>query len=677
MTQRIRPTRWFLPVLFALLLVLTGAGHAASQDAPGDFIPSDCHWEGIKLGPTALTGEQLGFECGYVVVPERHAAPDGPTIRLPVAVRHATAPDARPDPLLLAQGGPGGDAFEVFSLLVPNTEIAATRDIVIFNQRGTPFAEPELTCPETDEALAEMLVAPPEEAQRLYDEALSACAARLQAEGIDLSAYNSLENAADVPLIARALGYDEYNFYGVSYGTLLGLHLMRNHPEGLRSVILDSVVAPDVNFIAELPESEDRVYAEVFAACAADPACNEQYPNLEARFYALLADYRANPRTLTLTDPETGERYEAYLDDQGLRSIVYQLLYVARMPAVLPKVISDLERGDTRYVEAMWPLFIFDQLVAEGMYYSVICAEDADIDPNAVPLEALRPELAETARDDLQTYIDSCALWPVETLDPSIDDPVVSDIPTLLLSGGFDPVTPPPFAAAAAAGLSRAYVLVDPAAGHGVAFQTECPNQIIQSFLDDPTTPPDSSCLAEQALPTVVPPDAITLPLLAGLNQLKTRALVPFLIAGVLLLVVLSAFIMWPLVYLVRALTRKPEAPVVEEAGGTPAIQAVAARSPADRRLRWISRILVLLFGALGLVFGVGLLVFIVRSLTDLTLATALALPSTAAPLLWLPALMLLLAAGIVVAAFLLWRRGGAGSRAGVVYYTIITLCAV
>jgi len=678
MTQRIQLARWLLPVLFAIPLLLTGVGQAAAQDAPGDFIPSDCQWEGLNLGPTTLTGEQLGFECGYVVVPERHAAPDGPTIRLPVAVRRATSADARPDPLLLAQGGPGGDAFEVFSILVPNTEIAATRDIVVFNQRGTPYAEPELSCPETDEALAEMLAAPPEEAQRLYDEALSACAARLQAEGVDLSAYNSLENAADVPLIARALGYDEYNFYGVSYGTLLGLHLMRNHPEGLRSVILDSVVAPDVNFIAELPESEDRIYAEVFAACAADPVCNEQYPNLEERFYALLADYKTNPRTLTLTDPETGERYDAQLDDQGLRSLVYQLLYVARMPAVLPKVIADLEAGDTRYVEAMWPLFVFDQLVAEGMYYSVICAEDADIDPNAAPLETLRPELAETARDDLQTYIDSCALWPVETLDPSIDDPVVSDIPTLLLSGGFDPVTPAPFAEAAAAGLSRAYVLVDPAASHGVAFQSECPNQIIQAFLDDPTTPPDSSCLAEQRLPAVVPPDAITLPLLAGLNQLKTRALVPFLIAGLLLLVVLTPFVIWPLVYLVRTLTRKPEAPVTTGAAGeTPAIQAPAVRSPADRRLRWVSRILVLLFGALGLVFGVGLLVFIVGSLTNLTLATALALPPSAAPLLWLPAIMLLLAAGIVVAAFLLWRQRGAGSRAGAVYYTIITLCAV
>jgi len=206
-------------LIVALLLVLLAApaGPVAAQDTPGAFIPAPCMFEGIELGPTTLDGAALGFECGYVVVPLRHAEPDGATIRLPVAVRRATA--GAPDPLLLAQGGPGGDAFKVFSILVqPTGDLSTSRDIVIFNQRGTPYAEPELTCPETDAALADILAADSEEGERLYNEAMAACYDRLLAEGIDLSAFNSLENAADVPLIARALGYDEYNFYGVSYG---------------------------------------------------------------------------------------------------------------------------------------------------------------------------------------------------------------------------------------------------------------------------------------------------------------------------------------------------------------------------------------------------------------------------------------------------------------------------
>ena len=648
-------------LIVALLLVLLAApaGPVAAQDTPGAFIPAPCMFEGIELGPTTLDGAALGFECGYVVVPLRHAEPDGATIRLPVAVRRATA--GAPDPLLLAQGGPGGDAFKVFSILVqPTGDLSTSRDIVIFNQRGTPYAEPELTCPETDAALADILAADSEEGERLYNEAMAACYDRLLAEGIDLSAFNSLENAADVPLIARALGYDEYNFYGVSYGTLLGLHLMRNHPEGLRSVILDSVVPPDVNFLSEIAASEDRVFGEVFAACAADPACAAAYPNLEARFYALVAQYDQLPVDMTLTDPETGQSYDTYLDGRGLRSVLYQLLYVPRMAAVLPSVIADIEAGDLRYLEAMWPLLVFDQLVAEGMYNSVICAEDADIDVAAVPLDGVRPEIAATAVDSLQSIIDGCARWQVEPLPPSVDDPVVSDIPTLLLSGRFDPVTPPAFAAVAAVGLSNATNLVDPTAAHGVAFQNDCINGIILDFLADPSAPPDSSCLAAAEPLDFVPPDAVTLPLLADVNQLRPRVLVAFGVAAVLLLVVLSPFLLWPIVYLVRVFGDKPE-----------------ARAAADRRVRWLGRGLLLAFGALALVFSVGLLGFVVAAVADLTLATALALPGAAAPLLWLPIILLALAVAAVVALVLMWRRPGSGSLPGKVYHTIVAVCAV
>ncbi len=642
-------------------LLLIGASPVAAQSVPGDFIPSECMFEGLDLGLTELDGAMLGFECGYVVVPERHANPEGPTIRLPVAVRRATAPDPRSDPLLLAQGGPGGDAFEIFSLLVPNTDIAATRDIVIFNQRGTPYAEPVLSCPETVAILPEMLAATEEEGQRLYDEAIDACYERLQSEGIDLSAYNSLENAADVPLIVRALGYDEYNFYGVSYGTLLGLHLMRNHPEGLRSVILDSVVAPDINFLSEIPASENRVLNEVFAACEADPDCRDQYPDLEERFFALVRQYDDEPVTLQLRDPDTGKKHEAYMDGAALRSILFQMLYVSRMSAVMPKIVADLEKGDIRYIENMWPLFVFDQIVSEGMYYSVICAEDADINPAEIPTDSLRPEIAATARDEIQAYLDTCARWKVELLPPSVDDPVISDIPTLLLSGQFDPVTPPAFAAAVAAGLPNGTALVDPTASHGVAFMSPCANEVVEAFLDDPMNPPDGACFDAQKPPKAVPPDAITVPLLAGINSLDTRTLTAFVIAGILLAMVLSPFLLWPMVYFVRAF-----------GDGQP------SRSPEDRRTRWISRIVVLLFGVLALVFAVGLIGFIVAIVaTDQTMLTALALPSSAAPVLWLPIFMLVLAIVMIVAGVMLWRRPGTGTTAGKVYYSIIVVVAI
>ena len=660
MSKPLRVKRLLL-VMVLLPLLLIGASGAAAQEEPGDAFPTECTFEGYDLGLTTLTGEALGFSCGYVVVPERHENPDGPTIRIPYAIRSATSDAARPDPLVIAQGGPGGDAFKIFTLLAPNTEIAVDRDIIVFNQRGTPYAEPELTCPETDENLAELLMATSEEGERLANEALDACYARLQSEGIDLSSYNSLQNAADIPVLVRALGYDEYNFYGVSYGTLLGLHLMRNHPDGLRSVILDSVVSPDINFINLISESEDRVLKEIFAACEADPVCREQYPDLEARFFDLIRRLDESPLYFTITDPETGDDYETFLDGVGLRSLAFQLLYSPGMNAVLPKMIADLEEGDSRYVEIMLPLLVFDQSIAEGMYYSVVCAEEADIDLDVIALEELYPEIAETAHDDLQSFIDICGRWQVDQLAPSIDDPVVSDIPTLLFSGQFDPVTPPAFAESAAAGLSNATNLVDPLAAHGGVFFSTCSNSIAAAFLDDPAAALDTSCLMEQDQLTFVPPDAITVPLLAGINSLDTRTLTFFAVAGFLLLVALSPFLVWPVVYFIRAF-----------GDGQP------ARSPEDRRARLISRIALLAFGALAVVFVAGFLSFVIYTIaSDQTLLTAMSLPSSAAPVLWIPIFLLILAIIVVIAGFLLWRRAGTGSTAGKVYYTIAALAAV
>ena len=203
--------------------------------------------------------------------------------------------------------------------------------------------------------------------------------------------------------------------------------------------------------------------------------------------------------------------------------------------------------------------------------------------------------------------------------------------------------------------------MLDPTASHGVAFFSPCVNEIVGAFLDDPSTTPDSSCLAEQAAAAVVPPNAVTWPLLSGFNNLKTGTLATFGLAGLLVFLVASPFLVWPIAYLVRAFGEKQ-----------------ATNAPEQRRLRLISRAAVLLFGLLAVVFAGGLSYFILATVVaDQTLATALALPAAARPVLWLPLLLLILAVFIVVMTFLLWRRTGSGSTAGKVYYTFVAVVAV
>ncbi|MBN1994840.1 MAG: alpha/beta fold hydrolase [Anaerolineae bacterium] len=669
--HRLKPNhqaRFYWPTLILIWLYLAGLSgstfpaapaQAHSTGQPATFEPAPCMFKGIDLGLFTISPERLGFECGYVTVPEQHAHPDGPTIRLPVAVRRVTGAAPQPDPLFLAQGGPGGSAFEIFIMTVPGTDIAAERDIVIFNQRGTVYAQPELVCTELRESMAHLLALPSAESDKLWPELLNACYQRLQAEGINLSAYNSLENAADVEAIRQALGYNEFNFYGVSYGTLLGLHLMRHHPEHLRSVILDSVVPPDLNFITSTAANENRLYNELFQFCAANPSCAASYPCLEERFLALVDQLNQAPTTLTLTHPDTGAPVAAYLDGDILREVLYQALYLSDNYAIFPKIVANLEAGNYLFLEKILPLIAFDRTFSEGMYYSVICAEDADFDPHTVNLDGLRPQIATTAADDLQSYLDSCAVWPVNLLPPAVDEPVVSNIPTLLLSGQFDPITPPLFANTAARTLKHGYNLVDPFSSHGVAFNHNCINQIVQDFLDTPTAKPNAACLNSLTPAPVVPPSAITLPLLDKVARFDAPYLVQTIIAGLFLLGVLSAFIIWPIGFLVNIILEKK-----------PALTA------KQKRLRRISRLLALVFGFTAAIFAAGLTGFVGYVLFfENTYLAVYTLPAAARPILFLPVILLPLALGLIGVTVFIWRErvGPVWSR---LYDTFLAICA-
>ena len=102
---------------------------------------------------------------------------------------------------------------------------------------------------------------------------------------------DSLENAADVESLRLAMGYSKINLYGVSYGTLLALHVMRFHPDGLRTVILDGVVPPNANVLNNEARLENRAFEALFTACAADQETFEPHCNAP-NFRQIVADPR-------------------------------------------------------------------------------------------------------------------------------------------------------------------------------------------------------------------------------------------------------------------------------------------------------------------------------------------------------------------------------------------------
>ncbi len=219
-------------------------------------------------------------ECGWLTVPAQHADPAGPTIELGVVVLKGNGESPQADPLVMAQGGPGGSTIDSYAGLMQDSPLRRDRDIVLFDQRGTTHTKPALQCDELNQLTIDTAEQdlPDEEIDRLSMEAAQACRDRLTKAGADLSAFDSVENAADINALREALGYDQINFYGVSYGTLLGQHLMRDFPQILRSVILDAVAPAEGSFINESGRTEDRALTELFNACKADAKCNAAYP---------------------------------------------------------------------------------------------------------------------------------------------------------------------------------------------------------------------------------------------------------------------------------------------------------------------------------------------------------------------------------------------------------------
>ena len=488
----------------------------------GRFTPTACPPLLISEAIAAV-GKQL--RCGFVAVPERHGNPTGPMIRLAVAIiqrdpAQRDRPAAAPEPLVMAQGGPGGSTLmllEPWWQAIQATPGLHDRDVVLIEQRGTQFSQPYLFCQEVYEVDRQIALQLPtlteESINRRTLNAYGRCRDRLLSQGVDLSAYNSWENADDVPMVMSALGYGRFNFYGVSYGTMLGQHLMKRHPDRLRSVILDAVVPLETNYITESLGSHDRSLRQLFEQCRRSPVCQREYPDLQGTFQAVVAQLERQPIVTEGFDaiayvnaqiqskqrpnqPIAGQFWRPVaIDGDGLVNLVISALYDSSLIPELPEWFREMRSGDWSALNELAADWFSP--IADGMQQSVLCAEEANVEEQP-PRNLLNilPELRSLAADP-QEFLDSCRIWQVPKLDAEANRPTTAPVPTLLLSGNLDPVTPPPFGNQVAAHLPRAYHYVFPGLGHGAFASSDCANRVVRDFLDNPTQAPDSRCVQQ------------------------------------------------------------------------------------------------------------------------------------------------------------------------------------
>lgn len=444
-------------------------------------------------------------ECGYLIVTEDHARPDGPTIKLAVARFRSDSGNPEPDPIVYLEGGPGGSPLRSF---IPQFDVyfaglLKKRDLILFDQRGTGYSQPALDCPESIQAAMDMLPKnlTTTQSEELGNQALLSCRARLAKEGVNLAVFNSAQNAADIAALIKALNLPQINLYGISYGTRLALTAMRDVPQGIRSVVIDSVFPPQVDLYSQLPVNGARAFETLFSICAADQTCNTTFPDLKQEFFQLVDRLNQQPITMTLT-LHSGEQKVASMNGDGLIGLVFQALYSTPIVPSIPRMIVDIRDGNYTLAAGLQAELLASlEKVSSGMQQSVQCSEEVPFDQSADLEAALKqyPQYGALAARGQYTF---CSAWDVPAADAKENQPVSSSIPTLIFSGGFDPITPPAWAELTASTLSQSYYFNLPRGGHGASLSEDCPRKIMLAFLDNPSAKPDAACIDETMLKT-------------------------------------------------------------------------------------------------------------------------------------------------------------------------------
>jgi pimeloyl-ACP methyl ester carboxylesterase len=447
--------------------------------------------------PCRLRGVEHEAQCGRLSRPLDPARPDGTRIELHYAVLPALARNKKPDPVFFFAGGPGQSAIDlapqVSALLA---RFSNRRDIVLIDQRGTGRSAP-LMC--DSEAPTRPLV-------ELFDLArqrqhLAECLERLKAlpHG-DLRYFTTAIAVADADAVRAALGAQQINLVGGSYGTRVALEYRRQFPQHVRRTVIDGVAPADMGLAASASADNQATLDALFEACANEAPCAEREPQLAERWRALLASL---PQRATLQHPMTGRAESVTLTRELVLGMVRGPLYVPALAAALPAAIGAATRGRFEPLAGVASGLITARRgneLAAGMHYAVVCAEDAG-----------RPAAAgDTAGRDFgevfaDMYRELCARLPHAEVPPAFYTLPRAATATLVLSGALDPATPPRHGARVAQALGpKARHVVVAEAAHGV-MSLGCMRDVVYRFVDaasdDAALAVDAGCVASVPRP--------------------------------------------------------------------------------------------------------------------------------------------------------------------------------
>ncbi len=467
------------------------------------------------------------IECGLLQVPENREKPDSRMIELHFIKLNSKweddhsddtsklTPGKRDDPIIYLTGGPGAKATYYLKRFKDHG-IRKHRDMYILEQRGIGYSDdfcpfyslrkPEVSNVSTFEKhLASQITG-------MLD-----CSNRAASHGVDLSGYNTIENARDVKALRIALGHTQWNVWGISYGTILGQAYLKVDPEGIRAIVLDSIVPLDVqnnSWAWRTVQWYDQDLKKLDALCKAQTDCAKHYPNLGERIREATLSVKGKPISVEVLDKERYPGGKAYFFTDVVAFLPFMLFYEQDNYPALPGLIhawsEAVERRDQTIFRAIALAAAMDfGMMSPGMHNTIFCL-DGDAAAQAVAAQA-----------DLQAFpVLGAAIYTPESIKQRADvcngslaprdaaeyAGVTTQIPAMLIAGGMDPITPAQLAKAILPGFTRGTYVEFPFAGHGPSRSVDCAGDMLNAFFDQPNDKPDLSCVDKLKKPVFYAP---------------------------------------------------------------------------------------------------------------------------------------------------------------------------
>lgn len=487
-------TRKYLGIIAALLLAAPSV--LLAVDAPGGNAArltkpfSQCRLS----DPLQL--RSIEAECAEISVPETDK-PGSRRITLSVARVPAINREKQTDPIVLLAGGPGQGAQLTFTAAsFALSRAGRERDILLLDQRGTGRSN-ILSCDVEGQAASSALAFDTEAFVSLNER----CRERLSRTS-DLAAYTTSRAVRDLDAVRALLGYEALNLYAGSYGTRVAQHYARRYPQRVRSMVLDGVVAPQTVLGPSISLDSQAALDGIWQRCTADKHCRETFGDMKAKTRELRAKLLRKPERVQIANPRTAVMESLDFSPQHLATVLRFGSYDSSFAAMLPLVVSEALRGDYRPIATISLLTSssVQEVIALGMHNSVICNEDLPrYDQTNIDRPALESTYLGAGFVDVLPKV--CKNWPRGLVDKDFNQPLVASIPTLLLSGTLDPVTPPGDADRVARTLSNSKHLIIKGAGHG-QLGIPCMDRVLADFFS--TVDPkklDTSCLDRRMQP--------------------------------------------------------------------------------------------------------------------------------------------------------------------------------